>query len=42
MPVVPAAASLSRRDALDAVNLNVDGDEGVTLTFVEQLDEDED
>ncbi|KAK1766200.1 hypothetical protein QBC33DRAFT_112707 [Phialemonium atrogriseum] len=38
------APVLSTRDALDAVNLNVDGDEGVTLTFVEELagDEDED
>ncbi|KAK3327554.1 hypothetical protein B0T19DRAFT_166295 [Cercophora scortea] len=34
-PAVP----LSRRDAIDAVNLNVDGNEGVTLTFVETVDD---
>ncbi|KAK3685016.1 hypothetical protein B0T22DRAFT_482018 [Podospora appendiculata] len=34
-PAVP----VSRRDAIDAVNLNVDGNEGVTLTFVETVDD---
>ncbi len=40
-PVAPAAASFSRRDAIDAVNLNVDGDTGITMTFVETVDDDE-
>lgn len=29
-------------EMLDAINLNVDGDQGVTMTFVEQVDDDED
>ncbi|KAH8891334.1 hypothetical protein GQ53DRAFT_866227 [Thozetella sp. PMI_491] len=41
LPAVPAAASFSRRDAIDAVNLNVDGNEGVTMTFVETVEDDE-
>lgn len=34
---------VSKRDvsAFDAVNLNVDGDAGVTMTFVESLDGDD-
>ncbi|KAL1871318.1 hypothetical protein VTK73DRAFT_2114 [Phialemonium thermophilum] len=36
-----ATERTSRRDAIDSVNLNVGGGEGVTLTFVEQVDEDE-
>jgi len=44
-PVVPVAAraapAVSSRDAIDAVNLNVDGDQGITMTFVETVtDED--
>jgi hypothetical protein len=31
-----------RSDTLDSVNLNVDGDAGVTLTFVEEVGDDED
>jgi hypothetical protein len=27
-----------RDDAIDEVNLNVDGDAGLTLTFVEEVD----
>ena len=42
---MPAAgsppSSVSRRDAIDEVNLNVDGDAGLTMTFVETVDEDE-
>jgi hypothetical protein len=38
---VPASASVSRRDAIDAVNLNVDGDAGLTMTFVETVDDDD-
>jgi hypothetical protein len=30
-----------RGDAIDEVNLNVDGDAGLTLTFVEEADADE-
>ncbi|KAB5547306.1 hypothetical protein GE09DRAFT_1060828 [Coniochaeta sp. 2T2.1] len=46
-PVLPAPAPPStqvskRSDTLDSVNLNVDGDAGVTLTFVEEVDDDED
>lgn len=47
-----ARAELARRDALtqaskrsdmiDEVNLNVDGDAGLTLTFVEEVGDDED
>jgi hypothetical protein len=40
-PAIPAA-SFSRRDAIDAVNLNVDGNEGVTMTFVEMDADEED
>ena len=40
--VVPApAAVVSRRDAIDAVNLNVDGDQGLTMTFVETVEDDD-
>lgn len=41
-PPVPVA--VSKRDSattIDAVNLNVDGDAGVTMTFVESFDDDE-
>ncbi len=42
-PSAPESTKVSKRsDALDAVNLNVDGDAGVTLTFVEEVDDDED
>ncbi|KAK0615959.1 hypothetical protein B0T17DRAFT_619544 [Bombardia bombarda] len=41
-PQQPAApATVSRRDAIDAVNLNVDGDAGLTMTFVEEVDDDD-
>jgi len=32
----------SRRDAIDAINLNVDGNQGVTMTFIETVGDDED
>ncbi len=38
---IPATTSFSRRDAIDAVNLNVDGNEGVTMTFVETVEDDD-
>ncbi|KAK4127828.1 hypothetical protein N657DRAFT_566399 [Parathielavia appendiculata] len=39
----PAPLAVSKRDrALDAVNLNVDGDAGVTMTFVEAFDDEKD
>jgi len=31
----------SRRDVIDEVNLNVDGDAGITMTFVEADDDDD-
>ena len=31
----------SRRDVIDEVNLNVDGDAGLTMTFVEADDDDD-
>ncbi|KAK5658521.1 hypothetical protein OQA88_1913 [Cercophora sp. LCS_1] len=39
----PAAATSQpeRRDTIDSVNLNVDGDAGLTMTFVETVDGDE-
>jgi len=36
-PSTPAA--FSRRDAIDAVNLNVGGDKGLTMTFVETVND---
>ncbi|EJT80513.1 hypothetical protein GGTG_00509 [Gaeumannomyces tritici R3-111a-1] len=36
---VSAPKFSSRSDALDAVNLNVDGDKGLTMTFVETVDD---
>ncbi|KAM7204323.1 hypothetical protein V8F33_001625 [Rhypophila sp. PSN 637] len=36
-----AVSSPARRDAIDAVNLNVDGDAGLTMTFIEAVDDDE-
>ncbi|OIW30019.1 hypothetical protein CONLIGDRAFT_355687 [Coniochaeta ligniaria NRRL 30616] len=41
-PSVPESKVSKRSDTLDAVNLNVDGDAGLTLTFVEEVDDDED
>jgi hypothetical protein len=42
-PAIPASIQPSKRsDTLDSVNLNVDGDAGVTLTFVEEVDDAED
>jgi hypothetical protein len=39
LPAILAPATSSKRDAIDSVNLNVDGDTGVTLTFVEETDD---
>ncbi|KAJ9148367.1 hypothetical protein NKR23_g5107 [Pleurostoma richardsiae] len=40
VPVVPAAVSVSKQETtLDGINLNVDGNQGVTMTFVETIDE---
>ncbi|SPQ21860.1 50ab53b7-0d06-40d9-93bd-c9ba025eed2c [Thermothielavioides terrestris] len=41
-PAVPVSAAARRAEnaLLDAVNLNVDGDVGVTMTFVEPVEED--
>ncbi len=36
-----AAAPVSRQDSIDAVNLNVDGNQGLTMTFVETVSDDE-
>ncbi|KAL1895229.1 hypothetical protein Sste5346_005374 [Sporothrix stenoceras] len=41
-PVTAPVSSVSRRDAIDAVNLNVDGDQGLTMTFVETVEDDDD
>jgi hypothetical protein len=44
-PASPASRSIQsskRSDAIDAVNLNVDGDAGLTLTFVEEVDDEDD
>jgi hypothetical protein len=38
---VAALKQLSRRDAIDEVNLNVDGAQGITMTVVE-ISDDED
>ncbi|CAK7223925.1 hypothetical protein SCUCBS95973_005344 [Sporothrix curviconia] len=40
--VIPSAPTFSRRDAIDAVNLNVDGDQGLTMTFVETVEDTDD
>ncbi|CAK7202342.1 hypothetical protein SEUCBS139899_005065 [Sporothrix eucalyptigena] len=37
--VAPSTPAVSRRDAIDAVNLNVDGDQGLTMTFVETVED---
>ena len=44
LPVVnlPALAKRDSSDAIDAINLNIAGDEGVTMTFVETTDGDDD
>ena len=42
IPVVDIPSKRDVSSAFDAVNLNVDGDAGVTMTFVESLDDDED
>ena len=34
-----APISVGRRDVLDSLNLNVDGEQGLTMTFVEELDD---
>ncbi|CAK7211096.1 hypothetical protein SBRCBS47491_001002 [Sporothrix bragantina] len=39
--VIPSTPAVSRRDAIDAVNLNVDGDQGLTMTFVETVEDGE-
>ncbi|KAM7209153.1 hypothetical protein V8F20_000491 [Naviculisporaceae sp. PSN 640] len=38
---VPVSSPPSRRDAIDSVNLNVDGDTGLTMTFVEVGDDED-
>ncbi|KAK4452309.1 hypothetical protein QBC34DRAFT_377318 [Podospora aff. communis PSN243] len=38
---VAAPASPARRDVIDEVNLNVDGNAGLTMTFVEEVGEDD-
>lgn len=41
--LVVAAAPPSKRDAtIDAINLNVDGNQGVSMTFVDTVDDDDD
>ncbi|KAK3308836.1 uncharacterized protein B0T15DRAFT_120162 [Chaetomium strumarium] len=40
-PVVPVSVSKRAESTFDAVNLNVDAEAGVTMTFVESLDDDE-
>ncbi|KAI1367507.1 hypothetical protein F5Y08DRAFT_336527 [Xylaria arbuscula] len=44
LPVVnlPALSKRESTDAIDAINLNIAGDEGVTMTFVETTDGDDD
>ncbi|KAK4227071.1 hypothetical protein QBC38DRAFT_455586 [Podospora fimiseda] len=42
LPAEPAVPVAKRDVALDAVNLNVDGGAGVTMTFVETFDNDDD
>lgn len=41
-----APANVGKREAspnaIDAVNLNVSGDQGVTMTFVETIEDDDD
>ncbi len=41
VPQAAATPAVSQRDAIDAVNLNVDGNQGVTMTFVETISDDE-
>lgn len=40
--IAPAKRDGSSPNAIDAVNLNVSGDQGVTMTFVETIDDEED
>lgn len=43
VPTPPQQPPVSRRsDTIDAVNLNVDGDAGLTMTFVEMAGDDDD
>ncbi|KAI0541029.1 hypothetical protein GGR58DRAFT_74844 [Xylaria digitata] len=39
---LPALSKRDSADAIDAINLNIPGDEGVTMTFVETTDGDDD
>ncbi|KAK3359983.1 hypothetical protein B0T25DRAFT_116541 [Lasiosphaeria hispida] len=41
VPMAASSFSSSKRDAIDSVNLNVDGDAGLTMTFVEEVDDDD-
>ncbi|KAI5917557.1 hypothetical protein F4810DRAFT_716342 [Camillea tinctor] len=43
LPIVnrPAVSKRQSQEAIDAINLNVDGGEGITMTFVETTDDDE-
>jgi len=38
---LPALLKRGSSEAIDAINLNIPGDEGVTMTFVETLDGDD-
>lgn len=40
--IAPTKRDGSSPNAIDAVNLNVSGDQGVTMTFVETIEDDED
>lgn len=42
VPLESAGKKVGRRDAIDEVNLNVDGDAGLTLTVLETVDAEED
>ncbi len=41
LPVAPASSSFSSGEGIDEVNLNVDSGAGVTMTFVETVDGEE-
>lgn len=40
--IAPSKRDGGNSNAIDAVNLNVSGDEGITMTFVETIDDAED
>ncbi len=39
---LPALSKRDSADTIDAINLNIPGDEGVTMTFVETTDDEDD